>query len=83
MKRFSDSPIARMVPLWKPRPRPSWFGIWDIRVVTAPYFFATKIEAFKDRRRRDFWASHDLEDLIFLIDGRSIVEEALKAIASF
>src|SRR5580692_10908464 len=49
----------------------------DIRVVTAPYFLATKIEAFKGRGRRDFWASHDLEDLIFVIDGRStIVEEA-------
>ena len=49
----------------------------DIRVVTAPYFLATKIEAFKGRGGRDFWASHDLEDLIFVIDGRStIVEEA-------
>ncbi len=49
----------------------------DIRVVTAPYFLATKIEAFKGRGRRDFLASHDLEDLIFVIDGRStIVEEA-------
>lgn len=44
-----------------------------------PYFLATKIEAFKGRGRRDFWASHDLEDLIFVIDGRStIVEEAQK-----
>lgn len=49
----------------------------DIRVVNAPYFLATKIEAFKGRGRRDFRASHDLEDLIFVIDGRStIVEEA-------
>src|ERR1700676_107371 len=30
----------------------------DIRVVTAPYFLATKIEAFKGRGCRDFWASH-------------------------
>jgi predicted nucleotidyltransferase len=48
----------------------------EIRVVTAPYFLATKIEAFKGRGRGDFLASHDLEDLVFLIDGRStIVEE--------
>ena len=48
----------------------------EIRVVTAPYFLATKIEAFKGRGRGDFLASHDLEDLIFVIDGRSaIVEE--------
>jgi len=44
--------------------------------VTAPYFLATKIEAFKGRGRGDFLASHDLEDLIFVIDGRpTIVEE--------
>ncbi len=48
----------------------------EIRSVTAPYFLATKVEAFKGRGRRDFLASHDLEDLIFVIDGRSaIVEE--------
>lgn len=41
-----------------------------IRVVTAPYFLATKIEAFHGRGRGDFLGSHDLEDLIFLIDGR-------------
>ena len=44
--------------------------------MTAPYFLATKIEAFKGRGRGDFLASHDLEDLIFVIDGRpTIVEE--------
>jgi hypothetical protein len=48
----------------------------EIRAVTASYFLATKIEAFKGRGRGDFLASHDLEDLIFVIDGRStIVEE--------
>ena len=48
----------------------------EIRLVTAPSFLATKIEAFKGRGRGDFYASHDLEDLIFVIDGRStIVEE--------
>jgi hypothetical protein len=51
----------------------------EIRVVTAPYFLATKIEAFRGRGRSDFLASHDLEDLIFIIDGRStIVEEVQK-----
>jgi len=48
----------------------------EIRVVTAPYFLATKLEAFGGRGRGDFFASHDLEDLIFVIDGRStIVDE--------
>jgi hypothetical protein len=41
-----------------------------IRVVTAPYFLATKLEAFKDRGNKDFFASHDLEDIISVLDGR-------------
>src|ERR1700722_19792931 len=48
----------------------------EIRAVTASYFLATKIEAFKGRGRGEFLASHDLEDSIFVMDGRStIVEE--------
>lgn len=42
-----------------------------IRVVTAVYFCATKLEAFHGRGQNDFLASHDLEDLIAVIDGRS------------
>lgn len=42
-----------------------------IRMVTAPYFLATKIEAFHGRGRGDFLASHDLEDIIAVIDGRA------------
>ena len=41
-----------------------------IRLVTAPYFLATKIEAFCGRGNADYLASHDLEDMITLIDGR-------------
>lgn len=41
-----------------------------IRIISAPYFLATKMEAFKDRGKRDFLFSHDLEDIISLIDGR-------------
>lgn len=47
-----------------------------IRVVTAPYFLATKLEAFAGRGRGDYLASPDLEDIITLIDGRpGVVEE--------
>lgn len=47
-----------------------------IRVVTAPFFLATKLEAFRTRGHEDFMASHDLEDIISLVDGRSeLVEE--------
>ena len=51
----------------------------EIRVVTAPYFLATKMEAFRGRGRGDFFASHDLEDLIFVIDGRSTIVEEVQA----
>lgn len=39
-------------------------GGLSVRVVTAPYFLATKIEAFHGRGTGDFAVSHDLEDLI-------------------
>jgi hypothetical protein len=42
----------------------------SIRVISAPYFLATKLEAFKDRGKEDFLLSHDLEDIISVIDGR-------------
>ena len=50
----------------------------EIRVVTAPYFLATKIEAFRGRGRGDFLASHDLEDLVFVVDGRSTIVEEIR-----
>ena len=42
----------------------------QIKIVTAPYFCATKIEAFRGRGNGDYLASYDLEDLITLVDGR-------------
>ncbi len=51
----------------------------DIRVITAPFFLATKLDAFKGRGDGDFFASHDLEDLIFVVDGRSSVVEEVRA----
>jgi hypothetical protein len=50
----------------------------EIRVVTAPYFLATKLEAFLQRGKHDVLASHDLEDVIFVVDGRpSLINEIL------
>ncbi len=43
----------------------------EIRVVTAPLFIATKLEAFKGRGRGDFFGSHDLEDVVSILDGRA------------
>ena len=48
-----------------------------IRMVSAPYFLVTKLEAFYGRGCGDYMASHDLEDLIAVLNGReSIVDEA-------
>ncbi|MHB1053630.1 MAG: hypothetical protein ACYCZT_11270 [Thiobacillus sp.] len=41
-----------------------------IRLITAPVFVATKFEAFHGRGGNDYLASHDLEDIITVIDGR-------------
>jgi hypothetical protein len=41
-----------------------------IRVVTPPYFCATKIAAFHGRGKGDYMASHDIEDLLTVVDGR-------------
>jgi len=49
--------------------------IW---VVTAPYFCATKLEAFKGRGKSDYLSSHDLEDVITVVDGRSELFEELR-----
>jgi predicted nucleotidyltransferase len=51
-----------------------------INLITAPAFLATKIEAFKDRGKGDLLASHDLEDVITIIDGRqSLIDEVRAA----
>lgn len=41
-----------------------------IRAVTPPYLIATKLEAWNGRGRGDHLRSHDLEDVINLVDGR-------------
>ncbi|MFZ4655035.1 MAG: hypothetical protein ACOYLM_11815 [Methylococcaceae bacterium] len=42
----------------------------EIRVIRAPEFIATKLEAFHGRGGGDYLSSHDLEDIISVIDGR-------------
>ncbi|MBU1001708.1 MAG: hypothetical protein KKE73_04225 [Proteobacteria bacterium] len=47
-----------------------------LRVVTPAYFLATKLEAFRGRGKGDYALSHDMEDIIAVIDGcLDIVEE--------
>jgi hypothetical protein len=52
----------------------------DVRVISPPCFLATKHEAFLDRGKGDYFASHDLEDFITVVDAReAIVEEVHSA----
>ena len=45
-------------------------GGQTIRIITAPFFLGTKMEAFRGRGKMDFQASHDLEDFVAVIEGR-------------
>lgn len=42
----------------------------NIRLVSAVGFIATKLEAFAGRGAGDFLASHDIEDVLNIVDGR-------------
>jgi predicted nucleotidyltransferase len=51
-----------------------------LRHLSAPYFLATKFEAFKDRGQNDVYLSHDLEDIITVVDGRAeLLDEIAQA----
>ena len=52
----------------------------EIRLIAAPAFVATKLEAFVSRGQRDYLVSHDLEDVLTVVDGRpSLATEMLGA----
>lgn len=42
-----------------------------VRIIAGPAFLASKLEAFEDRGREDVYGSHDLEDILTLVDQRS------------
>ena len=51
-----------------------------IRLASAPYLLATKLEAFRSRGNGDYRMSRDIEDLIILVDGRrELADEVRRA----
>lgn len=52
---------------------------YAIRIFSAPYFLATKLEAYKDRGENDGRMSTDFEDIIFLLNNRSLIWEEMGA----
>ena len=52
----------------------------EIRVISAVAFMATKMEAFLGRGNQDYLFSHDLGDILALVDGRqSLIAECRHA----
>lgn len=51
----------------------------SIRLVSAVAFVATKMEAFHSRGGGDFLSSHDLEDVLNIVDGREELGEEMGA----
>src|SRR5690606_13582234 len=54
----------------------------SIRLVTPPYFLATKLEAWLGRGNADALGSRDIEDIINLIDGRPELLDEMKGAPS-
>ena len=50
----------------------------EIRMVGAAYFIATKLEKFKGRGHGDFLGSHDLEDIVSVVDGRETLSAEVR-----
>ena len=49
-----------------------------VHVVTAHCLIATKLEAFIDRGQGDFMGSHDMEDIITVVDGRAALADEIR-----
>jgi predicted nucleotidyltransferase len=54
----------------------------NIKLLTAPYFVATKLEAYKGRGNHDLLSSSDIEDILSVFDGREeLIREMQQASA--
>lgn len=49
-----------------------------IRILDAPHFIATKLEAFKHRGNSDGRTSHDFEDIVFLLENREAIWDEMQ-----
>ncbi len=52
-----------------------------INVFSLPYLLATKIEAYKGRGKNQYLTSHDIEDIVTLIDGRPSIARDINSAA--
>ncbi len=49
-----------------------------IKLISAPYFLITKLDAFNGRGYNDYLLSHDIEDIVAVFDGRSELVDDVK-----
>ncbi|MHB8744477.1 MAG: hypothetical protein ACYC9L_15330 [Sulfuricaulis sp.] len=47
-------------------------------MVTAPYFLVTKLAAFDNQGKGDRATSHDMEDIVAVLDGRPEIINKVK-----
>ena len=51
-----------------------------IFLITSPFFLITKLDAFNGRGKGDYMQSHDIEDIVTVLDGRpELLDELEKA----
>lgn len=48
-----------------------------IKILPLPYFLASKMEAFFDRGIKDLYGSHDFEDILYIFNYTSKLEEQI------
>jgi predicted nucleotidyltransferase len=50
-----------------------------VKIFSAPYFIASKLQAFKNRGNNDGRLSTDFEDITFVLDNRNTIWEEMKS----
>src|SRR5690606_8020023 len=60
---------------------PHSIGSTRLLRASAPYFLATKLEAFEGRGSGDYYGSDDIEDVLTLVDGRPELLSELSSLA--
>jgi predicted nucleotidyltransferase len=53
----------------------------EIALISAPLFLATKMEAFHGRGNNDYGSSHDIEDIVTVVDGRAEITDEVRAVS--
>jgi predicted nucleotidyltransferase len=52
---------------------------FTLKIISPVAFIATKLAAFADRGKGDYFGSHDIEDLMTVIDGRAAIVDEIAA----